>query len=224
MLLRKEKTKTRRLWQVMMQHHSDDVKSMFFLYPETRAALERLGWKSTIKMFPTQPVLGVAFGTDLTVWESGQAEPTLRIPFSQIESIELTHLNIDIWAYLAVCLKMPNLGLRRSELVLNLVEADGTTLNEGARRRLVEELSSKLARLESTSENSNSSGSSRSRSRSGLAAVDAVAQTVQGGADEVVLVDVAGTVGPFPVAAKDEPDGCVRSGRDGRVQGSDATP
>lgn len=142
-------------WKVMEQHHPDEVKYLFRVHPETRTNLESLGL-ATRPAILTFPVIGVVFGKEVTFWEQGKAAWSLRIAYSDIESVEIVTMDNGTRSWPAIHLSLihrddateregpAHAAPQRGGLVLRPQHRGHRNLSPTERTELVQELNSRL--------------------------------------------------------------------------------
>lgn len=136
----------------MAASRMDGTRFLFFVYPRTAHEFQRIGWQ-TKPAYATYPPVGVVFGSDISFWEEGQAEPRMRIPYSHVEGVELTSMQSGVRSFPAVCLNLtdptrpPEEVRRRTQLNLSLRHPDHKSVSEADHMRLSQELNSRLVRI-----------------------------------------------------------------------------
>ena len=143
--------KARRTWQLMGEERPFDARYLVFVYQRTRHDLERLGWRLNGPGFAPVPIIGVAFGTDITFWEAGHPEPTLRVSYADIYGIVFAEEAGD-WPRPALALQLDGdpepsrnrrEALRRRDLILSLRDADRKTVSEDEQMLILRQIEAK---------------------------------------------------------------------------------
>lgn len=143
--------KARRTWQLMGEERPFDTRYLVFVYQRTRHDLERLGWRRHGRGFAPVPIIGVAFGADITFWEAGHPEPTLRLRYADVHGIAFTEEAGD-WPRPALAVQLDGdpepsrsrrEALRRRDLILSLRDADRNTVSEDEQMLILRQIEAK---------------------------------------------------------------------------------